>query len=149
MDIRDALPTDAAAACEVLRRSIAELCVADHGNDPTLLQRWLSNKTPEIFASWLARPHHSLLVAGEPNALLAVGAVDDEGEITLNYVSPSARFRGVSRAMLAALETRAAERGNSHCTLFSTKTAHRFYHSCGYIDAGAPAGKFGMDSGYP
>ena len=35
--IRDATPDDAEAACDVLRRSISELCVADHGNDPAIL----------------------------------------------------------------------------------------------------------------
>jgi hypothetical protein len=65
MEIRDAVPEDASAACQVLRQSIAELCVADHGNDPAILTRWLSNKTPEIVASWIAKPDNSLLVAVE------------------------------------------------------------------------------------
>jgi len=64
-------------------------------------------------------------------------------------VSPAARFRGISRAMLATLEARAAGQGNAQCTLFSTETAHRFYQTGGYIDAGTPSGKFGMASGYP
>ena len=34
------------------------------------------------------------------------------GEITLNYVSPDSRFRGISRALLGVLEQRAFERGN-------------------------------------
>ena len=34
MEIRDAVLADAPAACEVLRRSITELCVADHQDDP-------------------------------------------------------------------------------------------------------------------
>ena len=149
MDIRDASPNDAPAACEVLRRSISELCIADHRNDPTLLQRWLSNKTPETVASWIERPDNSLLIAIERSAVLAVGSVTDAGEITLNYVSPEARFRGISRALLGALEARAIQRGNVSCSLFSTETAHRFYQTGGYVDAGSPAGKFGMASGYP
>jgi len=48
MEIRDATPEDADAACDVLRKSISQLCVADHGNDPAILNRWLSNKKPEI-----------------------------------------------------------------------------------------------------
>jgi hypothetical protein len=39
MEIRDATLSDAAAACEVLRQSISELCVADHHNDPEILAR--------------------------------------------------------------------------------------------------------------
>jgi GNAT superfamily N-acetyltransferase len=147
--IRDATPADAAAACEVLRASITELCVADHRNDPAILAAWLANKTPEIVAGWATRPAGSLLLAVEGDAILAVGGVKDSGEITLNYVSPSARFRGVSSAMLGALEARAAERGNSRCTLLSTETAHRFYLSRGYVDDGTPQGKFGTNSSYP
>ena len=149
MEIRDAVAEDAPAACQVLRRSIAELCVADHRNDPTILARWLRNKTPENFASSIAKPTNSMLVAVGRGAILAVGLVTDAGEITWNYVSPEARFRGVSRAMLGALEARAAERGNVRCRLTSTETARRFYQAAGYIEDGPATGKFGMSSGYP
>jgi GNAT superfamily N-acetyltransferase len=149
MEIRDAVAEDASAASEVLRRSISELCVADHANDPTILTRWLSNKTPEIVAAWIARPDNSLLVAVEGGSMLAVGSVTDAGEITLNYVSPDARFRGVSRALLGALEARAMERGNARCILISTETVRRFAHANGYVEDGPPAGKFGTRSGYP
>jgi GNAT superfamily N-acetyltransferase len=75
--------------------------------------------------------------------------VTNLGEITLNYVSPSARFRGVSRALLAALEARAAERGNTICRLASTETAHAFYIKNGYVDEAPATRKFGMNAGYP
>ena len=149
VQIRDATPDDAKAACDVLRRSISELCVGDHGNDPAILAAWLRNKTPEIVAGWARQPGNSLLLAVEGQTTLAVGSVTDAGEITLNYVAPDARFRGVSRAMLRALEGRAAERGNLRCTLTSTETAHRFYRSRGYIDDGKPLGNFGTNAGYP
>jgi GNAT superfamily N-acetyltransferase len=147
--IRDAGPDDAEAACAALRASIIELCAADHGNDPVLLERWLANKQPEIVAGWITRTDSSVLVAAEDDTILAVGSVTDAGEITLNYVSPRARFRGVSRALLKALEARAAERGNTECRLHSTETAHRFYLANGYADYGEPIRKFGMNSGYP
>jgi len=51
VNIRDATAADAGAACDVLRASIAELCVADHLNDADILGRWLANKTPENLAS--------------------------------------------------------------------------------------------------
>ena len=149
MQIRDAMPEDAGDACEVLRRSIIELCVADHHNDPAILDRWLANKTPEIVASWIANRRSSVLVAVEGGAIIGVGAVTDDGEITLNYVSPAARFRGVSRALLGALEARAVERGNSRCRLISTETARRFYRSAGYDEDGAPQHKFGTSSSIP
>ena len=149
MKIRDATKADAAAACEVLRASISELCVADHHNDPAILGRWLANKTPENVVAWSAHPDASLLLAVDDNAILAVGAVRNDGEITMNYVSPSARFRGVSSALLEALEVRARERGNKNCNLLSTETAHRFYLARGYVGVGTPQGKFGTSSSYP
>lgn len=148
MEIRHAVAEDALAACAVMRRSITELCGADHRNDAAVLTSWLRNKTPENFMAWIARPDNSVLVAVEDGRVLAVGAVTDAGEITLNYVSPDARFRGVSRALLGALETRAAERGNARCKLTSTETARRFYHASGYVEDGPPASKFGTPS-YP
>jgi GNAT superfamily N-acetyltransferase len=149
LEIRTALPEDASAACLVMRRSIAELCVADHRNDEAILARWLGNKTPEIFGSWIRRPDNSLLVAVESGNILAVGSVTDAGQITLNYVLPDARFRGVSRALLGALEARAGERGNKRCTLTSTETARRFYLANGYVEDGSPVGNFGTSFGYP
>jgi GNAT superfamily N-acetyltransferase len=148
MEIRDAVAEDAPAACQVLRRSITELCVADHANDPAILQRWLSNKTPEIVASWIASPDNSLLVAVEYGVILAVGAVTNAGEVSANYVSPDARFRGVSRALLGALEAKAIERGNVRCSLTSTETARRFYLANGYVEDAVLPGKFGTRGSY-
>lgn len=149
MEIRDARAQDAEAACDVLRRSITELCYADHQNDPAILKQWLRNKTPEQFTSWISRPGNSVFVAIEDGIILAVGAVTDAGEITLNYVSPDARFRGISRALLGALEARAVEQCNARCQLTSTETARRFYLTNSYVDDGAPVIGFGSVLGYP
>jgi GNAT superfamily N-acetyltransferase len=148
MKIRDAAPEDAPAACEVMRRSVAELCSADHHNDPAILGRWLGNKTPEIFRSWI-KPDNTLLVAVEDGDILAVGCINNAGEITLNYVSPDARFRGVSSALLEALERCAMQWGHPKCTLKSTETARRFYLARGYCENGPADGKFGTTSSYP
>ncbi len=148
MEIRDAQPSDAAAACTVLRQSISELCAADHHNDPEILARWLANKTPEIVAAWIALPRNSVVLAVRSGAVVGVGAVTEGGEITLNYVSPASKFQGVSRALLRALEARAIERGNDRCTLNSTETARRFYRSAGYIEDLPPCQMFGTAS-YP
>ena len=149
MLIRRACSDDAAKACVVMRRSIAELCGSDHHGDPAILNAWLANKTPAMVASWIADSGNVVLVAAEDDAILAVGAVRTNGEITLNYVSPDARFRGVSRALLAGLEAVANDLGNEACWLTSTETAHRFYLSCGYADCGQPEGRFGTTSSYP
>ncbi len=147
--IRRARRDDAAKACMVMRRSIAELCMSDHHGDPAILDAWLGNKTPAIVEGWIADPGNVVLVAVEGDTILAVGAVRTDGEITLNYVSPDARFRGVSRTLLAGLEAAAKDVGNTTCRLTSTETAHRFYLSCGYMDCGQPEGRFGTTSSYP
>jgi GNAT superfamily N-acetyltransferase len=149
IEVRDATDADADAACEVMRRSITELCIQDHHNDPQILKRWLANKHPEIFRSWLARTGNSVMVAVEGGRIVAVGAVTDGGDITLNYVSPDARFRGISRRLLIALEARAGQRGNTQCTLVSTATAQRFYLANGYAEVGPAQGHFGTNSGIP
>src|SRR5581483_10253149 len=84
MLIRQAHVADAAAACRVLRRSIIELCAADHHGKAEILARWLANKTPEQMAAWIADPDGCVLVAVGEGTILAVGAVKRSGDITLN-----------------------------------------------------------------
>ena len=105
-------------------------------------------RRPRSSRLWVTQPGNSVLLAVEGDAVLGVGSITDLGEITLNYVSPDARFQGVSRALLHALEARAAERANTRCKLMSTQTARRFYLSAGYIEDGAPSMMFGTSS-YP
>jgi len=149
IQVRDALPGDAEDACDVMRRSIVDLCEADHRGHPAILAAWLANKQPAVFRAWLAEAGNSVLVALDQDRIVAVGAVRDSGEITLNYVSPAHRFRGASRALLAALEQRARSRGNTRCTLSSTATARRFYRAHGYVETGAPRRQFGTETGFP
>ena len=148
MEIRRARIEDAGAACAVHRRSIIELCQADHHGDPAILDAWLASKTPESVRAWIERPDRTYLVAEEDGAILGVGSITDAGEVLLLYVSPDARFRGVSKAVLAALEEAARARGAAVATLISTGTARRFYLSAGYREQGASEGRFGTAS-YP
>ena len=136
--MRPATTTDAEAAALVLRRSIAELCVPDHGNDPDILDPWLANKTPAMFLSWIAVPDSTILVADSDGTLAGVGGCRHDGEIILNYVSPDFRLMGVSTALLAALEAELRRHGVAKAVLDSTRTAHDFYLARGYVDDGAP-----------
>lgn len=124
-----------------MRRSIAELCIADHRHDPQILTKWLANKNPQAFISWIESGSH-LHVAEQDARLVAVGAMKNSGEITLNYVSPDARFHGVSKAMMAALENEARRFGLGECFLTSTDTAHAFYLALGYRDDGSEISVF-------
>ena len=147
--VRAARPEDAEAAALLLRRSITELCQADHRNDPERLAGWLDNKRPEVFLSWLANPQSTVLVAErEQGQLLGVAACSSSGNITLNYVSPDARFAGVSSALISALEVDLKRRGVRLVNLVSTRTAHTFYLARGYRDVaqtGAPADELRME----
>ena len=148
VEIREAKIEDAPSACDVIRRSITELCVRDHRGDSAILGRWLASKTPENVARWIARPYCAFFVAVEGDTVLAAGQVTDAGEFLLNYVSPDARFQGVSRAMVHKLEDWARERGTLFCKLQSTETARRFYASLGYVETGPPVDFLGT-VGYP
>ncbi len=143
MILRKATPKDAAAIAALLQRSIRALCTEDHKNDAKILAKWADSKTPELLASWIADPASTFLVAEESGTLLAVGSVSIRGEIGHNYVAPEARFQGISRAMIAALETLARKHGLTHCILSSTGTARCFYLSLGYQESPATVGLFG------
>ena len=67
-----------------------------------------------------------------------------QGEIMLNYVAPQARFRGISTALLNQAESYLCASGVRQLTLWSTRTAHRFYKSRGWQDAGDPINEDGM-----
>ncbi len=90
MEIRVARTEDAEQACRVLRRSIQELCHADHNGDATRLADWLFNKTQENMAAWIRDPQSLVFVATEGGTILGVAAMTRTGKITLNYVSPDA-----------------------------------------------------------
>lgn len=132
VQIREARVEDADAACEVMRRSITELCAEDHNNDPAWLADWLANKTPENVAAWIGNSNNVVYVAVNDGRIVGVAAMERTGRISLNYVSPDVRFKGVSKALLAGLECKARELGLAQCTLESTKTALRFYRAAGY-----------------
>ena len=147
--IRHAVLSDAAAACEVVRRSIVELCFSDHHGDPDTLAGWLANKTPANFERWIASEQHIAIVAEMDGVLVGFGLLDRVGTITLLYVSPHARFRGVSKGLLAALEEEAIVAGVRELTLESSLTALPFYSRLGYTRAESPCKGVGVTTCYP
>jgi GNAT superfamily N-acetyltransferase len=142
-NLRKAAAEDAEAACEVLRRSILECCLEDHRNDPAILEAWLSNKTPGNVRSWFSSAGYAI-VAEQEGRIVGVAMLSASGPIALNYLTPGARFQGIGRAMLRALETEAAARGITDLALTSTATAHEFYRRNGYADTGETSSAFGL-----
>ena len=131
-EIRPARIEDAEAACEVVRQSIIELCGEDHGGEPIALEGWLSNKTPANMQAWIKQLGNYMFVAEEHGRITGVGLLSGAGEIMLLYVAPEKRFQGVSKALLAKMESRARELRLDFCSLTSTLTARPFYLAAGY-----------------
>jgi GNAT superfamily N-acetyltransferase len=147
MKIRKAQIEDADEACLVVRRSIVELCHTDHQADAPTLALWLANKTAENMRKWMDQSH--VFVATDGSTILGVGSIRGSGEIMLNYVSPDARFRGVSKALMERLEAQASELGVDVVILQSSATARQFYLAAGYTETGPPTKGFGRTLGYP
>lgn len=147
MLIRAAIAKDAAEICTVLRRSIRELCAADHQNDPQILTQWLANKTEDNLRGWIAREGQVYLVVEIDERIAGVAAVSATDGVLLNYVSPDYQYRGVSKALMAVSEGWLKEQGQVVSRLTSTATAKQFYEKLGYLPEGdAKTGRSGMPS---
>jgi GNAT superfamily N-acetyltransferase len=147
--IRRAVETDAPAACDVLRRSIRELCVEDHHNDEEILRQWLANKTEENLRRWIVSDASFTVVALRGERVCGFGMVHETGEVLLCYVEPEARFIGASTLMLEALEQQGRSWGLQKLFLTSTITARSFYERRGWIISGDPIAVFGMQRSFP
>lgn len=128
--LRDARLDDAEEAARVVVRSITELCTADHRNDPDTIALWTANKTAANMRRWIEASH--VVVAVDDLAILGVASMTREGIVTLNYVLPSHRLRGISKALITRLEVQASDRGLHAISLESTQTALRLYKSVGF-----------------
>ena len=131
MDIRIAVPADAAAICQVVRRSIAECCHADHGGDPAVMAAWLENKTPDNTLAWLQATNAVAIVAVRGGSVVGF-ALAHPDELALLYVVPEALYQGVGKALLRTVETHLL--GPVH--LKSTRTARDFYTRNGFRVSG-------------
>jgi GNAT superfamily N-acetyltransferase len=147
--VRKAESRDAEAAAEVLRRSITELCTHDHHGDAGTLAKWLANKTPQDFLSWLANEDHFCVVAEARNRIVGVGLLHRSGEVRLCYLAPGAQGRGLGKAIHVALEEKARAWGLRRLHLESTASARPFYERVGYRSAGAAKPGFGISHCHP
>jgi N-acetylglutamate synthase-like GNAT family acetyltransferase len=147
--IRRAVETDAPAACDVLRRSIRELCVEDHHNDEEILRRWLANKTEDNLRMWIVSDKTFSVVAVWKEKICGFGLVHETGEVQLCYVAPEARFLGASNLILRELEQQGRRWGLSKLFLTTTTVAKNFYEGRGWIVSGGPVPVFGMQNILP
>jgi hypothetical protein len=85
-------------------------CVEDHRGDPTILNAWLANKTPESVRGWFQSRGYAT-VAERDGVIVGTAMLLESGDIALCYLVPEARFAGIGKAMLLALENEALRRG--------------------------------------
>jgi ribosomal protein S18 acetylase RimI-like enzyme len=97
ISVRPAEQRDADVAIDVVRRSIAQLCIADHHNDEETLTTWLANKTPQNFLSWLSNVDNFCVVVESDGRLVGVGVLHRRGEILLFYLAPGAQRQGIGK----------------------------------------------------
>lgn len=145
-EIRPAVPSDATAACAVLRRSIAECCVLDHRNDADILAAWLGNKTPAMVQSWFESPTNHSLVAVQDGIVVGVSLLTGAGKLALCYLLPEAQRRGAGSALLARIEEQAAALGMQKLHLHSTATAEPFFAAQGYRSDGNVRSPYGVET---
>lgn len=130
--IKPAQSANAEDMVTLSRRSITELCAADHGNEPQLLAEWLGNKTIKQMIDWIEQPDNYVINVYFDEVMVATGGVNIHGRILRNYVHPEYRFKGISKAIMATMEKHLRGLGLKQATLESSKTAFEFYLSCGW-----------------
>jgi ribosomal protein S18 acetylase RimI-like enzyme len=143
MNIRLAETRDVSDLVAVVTRSITELCTSEYQGDPAVLARWLANKTVANFARWVDDERHIVFVAEEGGRVAGVGMLTRDGEVQLDYVSPDFRFRGVSKALLSAMEAEARALGLAEMWLGATQLATEMYASCGWRVTAEVESQFG------
>jgi len=147
--VRRASEADVTGACDVLRRSIRELCVDDHHDDEQTLSIWLKNKTIENVSAWVCSETNFAVVAVESTQVCGFGLIDRNGEIQLCYVAPELVGRGSGKSMLCLLEQQANSWGLNTVFLMSTLTAKPFYEHHGYFVSGLPISTHGVNCAFP
>ena len=156
IEIRQATSNDASAACALLRRSIEDGCVADHGQRPEILQAWLGNKTPQNVAAWFGSPSNYAVVAERrvdgagaaadgPCELVGLALLNQAGRLALCYVLPDALRCGIGRALLAAIEGQARAWNIGKLNMHSPASASAFFERHGYVNAGKDRACFGLE----
>ena len=147
VEVAKAARSDALQVCEVLRRSILEVCGPDYTQIDGFVENWLDNKTPETIAKWIEAPETYFVVArvSTEERIAGVGCVSRHGEILLCYAVPEYIGKGIGRAMLASLEQQAKNWGNTEFTVLSTVTARTFYARQGYVETGLPVKEHGIE----
>jgi N-acetylglutamate synthase-like GNAT family acetyltransferase len=131
--IRKARVSDAQQICNVLRRSIIELCELDHQKNQKELDEWLANKTIQNCEAWINNKKINFFVAENDGKIVGVSSINHNGFLELCYILPEAKGLGFGGELLKVAEDSVLALGIQVFTLESTITAKEFYEYFGYI----------------
>jgi N-acetylglutamate synthase-like GNAT family acetyltransferase len=145
IQLRQATPNDAPAACDLLRRAIEDGCAADHGGCPDVLGAWLGNKTPANVQTWFSSPANHAVLAELDARLVGLALLNQAGKLALCYVRPDLVRTGVGRALLGAVEVQARQWNISKIYMHSPASATPFFERLGYVNAGKDKACFGLE----
>ncbi|MDH1975665.1 GNAT family N-acetyltransferase [Aliarcobacter butzleri] len=134
--IRKAKVSDAQQICNVLRRSIIELCELDHQKNQKELDEWLANKTIQNCEAWINNKKINFFVAENDGKIVGVSSINHNGFLELCYILPEAKGLGFGGELLKVAEDSVLDLGIQVFTLESTLTAKGFYQHFGYIQTG-------------
>jgi GNAT superfamily N-acetyltransferase len=133
LTIRQALPSDCDAMCEIHRAAIVHHYAATHGVEAA--QNWARGIRTEICERWLAS--EMTIVAEEPGCLLGFAQFDGESGAIEICVLPEAEKRAIASALLAVIETEARTRGLDTLRLCAMLNSERLYVPSGFTASGA------------
>lgn len=125
-----AKPQDAEAIAHVIQTSI-KACVADHHNDPQVIQDCLSNKTADNLKAWLQ--HKYAVSVKQDDQVIGFLLLSPKGELLLNYLLPSHFHQDLGKQMLKSAIDHAKAENIAQIYLESTKTAKDFYQRNGFV----------------
>jgi hypothetical protein len=82
-----------------------------HQGDAATLERWLANKTPQVFLACVTNKNNGCVVAEENDHLLGEGMLGRCGDVLLLYLLPGMQLRGIDKVIYLAMEenTKAGE----------------------------------------
>lgn len=136
---------------ELLRRSIFEICGPDYGDDESILNNWVENKTIKNIKSWIENEQSLSLSYLEEEKVVGFCLSNIKGEILLLYVLPEATGKGVGTKLYQSMEDSLASLGIERLVAYSTITAKSFYLKMGFkqfnkaIKVGSYDGEFPLE----
>lgn len=136
--VRVAKNNDSTQVCNVLRRSILEVCAPVY-NNKSVIDEWLQNKTEDNISQWIqSESTYSVVCTDENNTIVGFGLTTLTGKILLIYLVPEALYKGNGKMMLEQMEKRLFKEGVDEIHTVSSIMAKAFYERNGFIQDGPP-----------